>query len=33
MLEGYFRHALDEKNFVKFRNGEVKIEGLATKAR
>ena len=33
MLEGYFRHALDEKNCVKLRNGEVKIEGLATKAR
>ena len=33
MLEGYFRHGLDEKNCVKFKNGEVKIEGLATKSR
>ena len=32
MLEGYFRHTLDEKNSVKFRNEEVKIEGLAIKA-
>ena len=33
MVEGYFRHALDEKNCVKFKDGEVKIEGLATKSR
>ena len=33
MMEGYFRHALDEKNCVMFRDGEVKIEGLATKSR
>ena len=33
MLEGYFRNALDERNCVKYRNGKVKIEGLATKAK
>ena len=33
MVEGYFRHVLDEKNCVKFKDGEVKIEGLATKSR
>ena len=33
MVEGYFRHAQDEKNCVKFKDGEVKIEGLATKSR
>ena len=29
MVEGYFKHAQDEKNCVKFKDGEVKIEGLA----
>ena len=33
MVEGYFKHAQDEKNCVKFKDGEVKIEGLATKTR
>ncbi len=33
MVEVYFRHALVEKNCVKFKDGEVKIEGLATKSR
>ena len=33
MVEGYFRHALDEKKCVKFKKGELKIEGLATKSR
>ena len=33
MVEGYFKHVQDEKNFVKFKDGEVKIEGLATKTR
>ena len=33
MVEGYFRHALDEKNCVKFKDEEVKIDGLATKSR
>ena len=33
MVEGYFRHALDENNCVKFKDGEVKIEGMATKSR
>ena len=33
MKEGYFRHVLDEKNCVKFKDGEEKIEGLATKSR
>ena len=33
MVEGYFKHVLDEKNCLKFKVGEVKIEGLATKSR
>ena len=33
MMEGYFRHVLDEKNCVKFKDREVRIEGLATKSR
>ena len=33
MMEGYFRNALDERNCVKCRNGEVKIEEIATKAK
>ena len=33
MVERYFKHAQDEKNCVKFKDGEVKIEGLATKTR
>ena len=33
MVEGYFKHAQDEKNCVKFKDGEVKIDGLATKTR
>ena len=33
MMEGYFKHAQDEKNCVKFKEGEVKIEGLETKPR
>ena len=33
MVERYFKHAQDEKNYVKFKDGEVKIEGLATKTR
>ena len=33
ILEGYFRHALDGNNCIKFKDGEVKIEGLATKSR
>ena len=33
MVEGYFRHAQDEKICVKYKDGEVKIEGLATKSR
>ena len=33
MVEGYFKHSQDEKNCVKFKDGEVKIEGLATKTR
>ena len=33
MVEGYFKHTQDEKNCVKFKDGEVKIEGLATKTR
>ena len=33
MVEGYFRHAQDEKSCVKFKDGEVKIEVLATKSR
>ena len=31
VVEGYFRHAQNKKNCVKFKDGEVKIEGLATK--
>ena len=26
MVEGYFKHAQDEKNFVKFKDINVKIE-------
>ena len=33
MVEGYFRHAQDEKNYIKFKDREVQIEGLATKSR
>ena len=33
MVEGYFKHAQDEKNCVKFKDREVKIEGLVTKTR
>ena len=33
MMEGYFKHVQDEKNCVKFKDGEVKIKGLATKNR
>ena len=33
MIEGYFKHALDEHNCVKFKDGEIKIEGLMTKTR
>ena len=33
MIEGYFKHTQDEKNCVKFKDGEVKIEGLETKTR
>ena len=33
IVEGYFRHAQDKKNCVKFRDEEVKLEGLATKSR
>ena len=33
MVEGYFRHPQDEKNCVKFKDGEVKIESLVTKQR
>ena len=33
IVEGYFRHEQNEKNCVKFRDREVKIEGLATKSR
>ena len=33
MVEGYFKHVQDEKNCVKFKDGEVKIDGLATKTR
>ena len=33
MMEGYFRHVLDEKNCVNFRDREVKIEVLATNSR
>ena len=33
IVEGYFKHAQDDKNCVKFKDGEVKIEGLAKKTR
>merc|ERR1712002_752807 len=33
MIEGYFKHALDKYNYVKFHEGEIKIEGLITKTR
>ena len=33
MVEGCFRHVQAEKNCVKLKDGEVKIEGLATKSR
>jgi len=33
MVQGYFKHALEDKNCVKFKDGEIKIEGLATKTK
>ena len=33
ILEGYFKNALNERNCVRYKNGEIKIEGLATKTR
>ena len=33
IVKGYFRQALDENDCVKLKDGEVKIEGLATKSR
>ena len=33
MLEAYFKNALEERNCIKYRDGEIKIEGLATKAK
>ena len=33
MVEAYFKHAQDENNCVKFKDGEIKREGLATKTR
>ena len=32
MIDGFFRNALDEKNCVQFRNGEIKVENLTTKS-